>query len=303
MIDFPILQYRPTITDVDIAAVTSYLKSGGFLTEFKHSRGFESLLAERTGHSFSHLFPNGTLTLYAALSCLDLPLGSRIVVPNYTMAATAFAPVAANYDVIFCDIEYPSLCLDYNALIQCIESSSDISAVILVSANGRYPSYPVSDLVEYLDSKNIYLVEDAAQSLGSLCPFTNNHVGCYGVVSSFSFSMPKIITTGQGGVLLTNSSSLSSKLVSFRDFGRNSSGNDIHPNFGLNFKFTDLQAVLGLSQLSQLEDRLKAKKQAFSYLSSNVQSDFLSLLHNDINVTAPGFSRLYPSFEINCMTI
>ena len=63
MIDFPILQYRPTITDVDIAAVTSYLKSGGFLTEFKHSRGFESLLAERTGHSFSHLFPNGTLTL------------------------------------------------------------------------------------------------------------------------------------------------------------------------------------------------------------------------------------------------
>ena len=292
MIDFPLLQYKPTITSVDIDAVSTYLNSGGFITEYKYSRQFESCLAGITGHKHSHLFPNGTLTLYAAICSLDIPVGSKVVVPNYTMAASAFAPIAANYDVVFCDVEFPSLCLDFDSIVDTLERYNDISAVILVSANGRYPSYPVADLRHLLDQKNIFLVEDAAQSLGSLCPFTRDHVGAHGIATSFSFSMPKIITTGQGGIVVTNNASISDKLSSFRDFGRSAGGTDIHDSFGLNFKFTDLQAVLGLSQLSQLNERISAKKQAFSFLSSNVNSKYLSFLPNDLNFTTPWFFEI-----------
>ena len=285
----PILQYRPTVSDVDISAVTDYLKSGGFITEFKKCREFEQALADYISISYAHLFPNGTLTLYSALQVLELPPNSKVLVPNYTMAATAMAPVAAGFDVVFCDIELPSLCLDFDSIRSLVESHSDIQAVILVSANGRYPSYPVKQLSDYLTERGIHLIEDAAQSLGSLCPYTGKHVGSYGSFSSFSFSMPKIITTGQGGVLLTNDPTLSDKIKHFRDFGRDSSGGDYHSQLGLNFKFTDMQAALGLSQLSTLKSRIDSKKASFKYLFDRVSSPFLSLNPNNLNFTTPWF--------------
>jgi perosamine synthetase len=107
--------------------------------------------------------------------------------------------------------------------------------------------------------------------------------------------MPKIITTGQGGMILTNDDSLADKIRLIKDFGRVGGGLDIHDVIGYNFKFTDLQATLGLSQFSQLPSRIKRKREIFDLYNKylcNVDSSHLELLSNDLNYTTPWFYEI-----------
>ena len=130
-------------------------------------------------------------------------------------------------------------------------------AVMHVSINGRVGK--LKELKAFCEEKGIILIEDAAQSLGSF--FEGKHVGTYGKVGSFSFSVPKIITMGQGGALITDDEELYKKICKIKDFGRVSGGVDIHDEFGWNFKFTDLQAVFGIEQMKKLPSRVKRKKE------------------------------------------
>ena len=102
------------------------------------------------------------------------------------------------------------------------------------------------------------MIEDSAHSIGSF--FKKKHHGNFGIASSFSFSMPKIITTGQGGMIVTNNLNLYKKLLKIKNFGRQSDGNDFYSSIGYNFKFTDLQATLGISQLKYLIGGSNKKK-------------------------------------------
>ena len=106
-----IFQYEPMITEKDSKAVSDYLSSGAFITEYKQTREFESKISSFSNSEEAIIFPNGTLTLYAILKCLGIEKGAKVVVPNYTMAATAFAPAELNCEIIFCDVEIPSFCI------------------------------------------------------------------------------------------------------------------------------------------------------------------------------------------------
>ena len=130
----------------------------------------------------------------------------------------------------------------------------------LVTANGRYPKVGIEAFVDLADRYGLALIEDAAQSLGSHYP-DGRHIGSVGKVGSFSFSVPKIITTGQGGCLITNDGELAERLRKLKDFGRAAGGTDIHQSIGYNFKFTDLQACVGIEQMKKLDWRIKRKKE------------------------------------------
>ena len=134
---------------------------------------------------------------------------------------------------------------------------------MFVSANGRYPASEITQFEKLAEENNIILIEDAAQSLGSFYP-DGRHIGCAGRVGSFSFSAPKIISTGQGGALITSDDELARKLRRLKDFGRSGGGNDIHDSIGYNFKFTELQACLGVEQMNKLEWRIRRKKDIYS---------------------------------------
>jgi perosamine synthetase len=109
---------------------------------------------------------------------------------------------------------------------------------------------------------NFYLIEDAAQSLGSR--HKGKHLGTFGEIGSFSFSNPKVITTGQGGALVTDSKELYDKISKIKDFGRPKSGVDYHEIMGFNSKFTDLQAVIGIEQMKKLAWRVERKKEIYA---------------------------------------
>ena len=298
-----IFQYEPEIRTDDIEAITKYLQSGGFITEFKETRSFEKLIAEFCGSKESILFPNGTLTLQSILKQLDIGAGDKVIVPNYTMAATAFSVIEVGAEVIFCDIEWPSLCISKCEVEKIIEEEKgDIAAIMFMPSNGRFPKYEIDDLIQICKANNIYLIEDSAQALGSYYS-DGMHIGTKGIAGSISFSMPKIITTGQGGAVLSNDENLLDRLKKYRDFGRSKGGgSDFHETIGSNLKFTDLQAVLGISQLIRISETIKKKKNNYLLYQKLINNKYLKLLPNNINFTTPWFYELVTEYQTELMT-
>ena len=113
------------------------------------------------------------------------------------------------------------------------------------------------------------MIEDAAQSLG--CKNSDKNLGTYGDIGCFSLSTPKIISTGQGGFVVTNNDNLASKMNMIKNFGRKESGKDNFESFGLNMKFTDLQAVVGIEQMKQLDYRVLKMRQIYDQYYNNLK--------------------------------
>ena len=251
-------QIEPVISSSDKDAISKYLKSGGWITENKISKKFEENFSSLVGANYSILHPNGTLTLSSILLALGIKKNDEVILPNYTMVATANAVILAGAKPILCDISNENLCLDPQKLIKKINKNT--KAVIYVTLNGR--SGCITEIQKICKKKKLYLIEDAAHSIGSF--FNKKHHGTFGIASSFSLSMPKLITTGQGGFVVTNKKVLANKIKKIKNFGRKSDGNDIYSSIGYNFKFTDLQSSLGISQLKNIKYRVKKKRQIFN---------------------------------------
>ncbi len=251
-------QMEPWIGEEERRAVDAYLASGGWLTEFKKTAEFARRVGEYVGSQHAFILTNGTLSLFTALAALGIGPGDEVIVPDYTMIATANAVVLAGAKPVFVDVELCTLCLDLDQVEAAITGRT--RAIMLVSINGRAPDMRRTQ--ELAQKHHLYLIEDAAQSLGSR--WQGKHLGTFGVIGSFSFSTPKIITTGQGGALVTDDDELAGCIRRIRDFGRQRSGVDFHESIGYNFKFTDLQAVIGIEQMKKLDWRVQRKKEIFA---------------------------------------
>jgi len=149
--------------------------------------------------------------------------------------------------------------INFNTLENIADALTDrTKAVIPVHLYGQLAD--VDAIRSAVAGYDVSVLEDAAQSLGSHYP-DGRHIGSVGKVGSFSFSVPKVITTGQGGCLITNDGELAERLRKLKDFGRAAGGADIHQSIGYNFKFTDLQACVGIEQMKKLDWRIERKKE------------------------------------------
>lgn len=278
-------QYAPLITADDTRAVSAYMESGGWITEFELSARFAREIAARVKAEHCVLAPSGTTALVLALSACGIGAGDEVIVPDLTMAATASAPLLLGAHIRFADIDAHTLCLDLDQVESMITSRT--RAVIVVSMNGRAPA----DLPAFADrcrARGIKLIEDAAHSLGST--LGGRPLGTIGDCGIFSFSPHKIITTGQGGAVVTNDEGIAKNLRRARDFGRDVAGADHYITVGWNFKFTDLQAALGLSQLSRLPSLLEARRRIFArYRDRLADVESVVLPATDLADVAPWF--------------
>ncbi|MDG2035185.1 MAG: DegT/DnrJ/EryC1/StrS family aminotransferase, partial [Pseudomonadales bacterium] len=180
-----------------------------------------------------------------------------------------------------------TLCLD----IACVRAAitDKTKAIMFMSANGRYPMLGIEAFERLAAEHGLQLLEDAAQSLGSRYP-DGRHIGTAGVAGSFSFSAPKIISTGQGGCVVTNDDDVADKVRKLKDFGRTSGGNDYHESLGLNFKFTDIQACIGIEQMKKLPWRVERKKEIYRrYQSGLAHIDQITFFAQDLTHTTPWF--------------
>src|SRR3989344_5307270 len=277
-------QMEPWYGKEEKEAILEYLDSEGWLMEFKKTEEFEKEICGFTGAKYCSVLPNGTVTLFLALMALGIKKGDEVIVPDFTMIATPNSVVMVGATPVLVDIDEDSLCLNPDLVAKAITPKT--KAVFHVSVNGR--SGRLAELKKLCREKKIPLIEDAAQSLGSF--FNGKHLGRHGLMGSFSFSVPKIITTGQGGALITDSKKIYEKIEKLKDFGRVKAGVDWHDEIGWNFKFTDLQAVFGIEQMKKLPQRTKLKKDIFSLYKKYLAGvNEVKLIETDLNNVSPWF--------------
>ena len=247
-------QIEPSFGAEEAKALTAYIKDGGWGTEHTKTRELEDVIARFLGAKHVSMTVNGTQALIFALMAVGVQAGDEVLVPSLTMIATCNAVRALGAKPVFCDVN-DGLCMDWS-LAASEKLNPKVKAVIYVSLNGR--SGGLGDLIRDCYERGIHVVEDACQSFGS--KHQGHYLGTLGDIGCFSLSPHKIISTGQGGFIATNSTKLYDGFRSLKDFGRLKAGVDIHPEFGLNGKFTDFQAVIGLEQMKKLHSRILAKK-------------------------------------------
>ena len=287
MSDDFIMQMRPWFGEEEKAAMAAYMAEDGFLTEFKRTTAFEADIAAFTGARHCVVVNNGTISLTLAAMAAGIEAGDEVIVPNYTMIATPNAVKMFGAVPVFVDVEPETLCLDIAKVRAAITPRT--KAVMLVSANGRYPLAGIEAFQALCADNDLILIEDSAQSLGSRYP-DGTHIGLKGAVGSFSFSMPKIISTGQGGALVTNDDEMAARLRRLKDFGRSGGGNDIHDTIGFNFKFTEMQAVIGQEQMKKLPWRVARKKEIYRrYQTGLAGVEQVRFFAQDLEHTTPWF--------------
>jgi perosamine synthetase len=251
-------QMEPCFGDEEADALHAYMKEGGWITEFQRTAEFERQIAAYVGARHAVVVNNGTVSLTLAAIACGVVAGDEVIVPNYTMIATPNAVSLLGAKPVFVDVEPETLCMQHDAFEAAITPKT--RAVMLVTANGRAPLTGIARFEATCKARGVTLIEDSAQSLGSRFP-DGRHAGTAGVVGSFSFSAPKVISTGQGGALVTDDDAIAHKLRRLKDFGRAKGGTDVHDTIGYNFKFTELQACIGLEQMKKLPARVERKKE------------------------------------------
>jgi len=280
-------QMEPWFGLEEKAEINRYLDEGGWFTEFKRTSQFERELAEYTGAKHCVVVNNGTVSLTLAALAVGLQPGDEVIVPNYTMIATPNSVKMLGCVPVFVDVEPETLCLDAALVEGAITPRT--KAVMLVSANGRAPRAGIAVFERLCRERGLALIEDAAQSLGSRFP-DGRHCGLAGEIGSFSFSAPKVISTGQGGALVTNSDVMAARLRKLKDFGRAGGGNDLHDSVGYNFKFTELQACVGLAQMKKLAWRVERKRDIWRrYQQGLAGIPGVALFAQDLAITTPWF--------------
>ena len=284
-IDF-IPQMEPNFGAEEKAEINRCLDEGSWLTEFKRTSLFEGQLASWTGAKHCIVVNNGTVSLILAALAVGLKPGDEVIVPNYTMIATPNSVKMIGCVPKFVDVERDTLCMDITEAQKAITSRT--KALILVTANGRYPKAGIAAFELLCAENRIELIEDAAQSLGSFYP-DGRHMGTAGVVGTFSFSSPKVISTGQGGAIITNSDEVAERAHKLKDFGRTTCGSDVHDSIGYNFKFTELQACVGLAQMRKLAWRVERKKTIYRLYRQQLLCRQVEFFEQDLNWTTPWF--------------
>jgi perosamine synthetase len=280
-------QMEPWFGREEKEALNHYMDEGSWLTEFKRTAEFEQRIAEYTGAKHCMAVNNGTISLTLMALAAGIKSGDEVLVPNYTMIATPNSVKMFGAVPVFVDVEKETLCMDIECARKAITART--KAIFFVNANGRYPKVGIKAFQTMCNEKGLILLEDAAQALGSFYP-NGKHQGTVGLSGSFSFSAPKVISTGQGGAIITNDDEIAIRLRKLKDFGRSSGGNDIHDSIGYNFKFTELQAVIGNEQMKKLPWRVERKKGIYRlYKKCLADVNEIQFFDQDLSCTTPWF--------------
>ena len=243
---------RPVISETIIDKVASVLRSGN-LVQGQYVRLFEEALQDYLGVENAIIVSSGTAALHLALLALDIQAGDEVIVPAFTFPATANVVENVGAKPVLVDISLSDYCLDSARIEGAITKKT--KAIIVVHEFGQ--AGDMGKIVGIARKHNLYLIEDAACAIGTR--FDNRPVGAFGSMGCFSFHPRKIITTGEGGAVVTNDTALAEKIKALRNHGLTSSGANDFSYAGLNYRMTDFQAVMGYYQLSGLEDDIRKR--------------------------------------------
>lgn len=250
--------------DEVVDSVTEVLKRESWWIKGSEVEELEVAIADVTGLEHAVAVNSGSSALYATLESLDVDDG-EVILPSFTYQATPNAVVAAGGKPVFADIETESFALCAEDVREKV--TSDTVGIVPVHFAGDVAA-EIRELREVADDHDLFLLEDAAHSLGARS--SGKLVGSFGDAATFSFAFNKIITTGQGGMVVTDDDQLARSVQEFRVHGRNSDREYV--TWGMNLVMSSIHAAIGVAQIERLDEFIDRRRE-MSDLYSGLLSD------------------------------
>ena len=255
----------------DVSAVTEVIRSAKDWAIGPKIEEFEKVVAGYVGTKHAAVFSSGTSALHALMLAYGFNGEDEIIVPSFSFMATANAPLFVGARPIFAEIEGDTFGLDPEDVEKKITSKT--KAIMVVHYGGC--ACRIKEIKRIADKYNLILIEDAAESLGA--KVGQKKVGTFGDSAMFSLCAPKVITTGEGGIVVTNNKHIYEKIKLIRSHGRletanyfNSSTYMDYISLGYNFRMSNISAALGLSQIKKIEKIVRMRKNNSEYLCSKL---------------------------------
>lgn len=264
----------PQITTSDVSRVTECLRSGWVSGISPYVEEFEKKFAEFCGCKYGIATNSGTTALHLALASLKIGVGDEVILPTFTMIATANAVKYTGAVPALVDSERDTWNIDPEKIEEMVTPKT--KAIMPVDTYG-HPA-DMDRIREVADRHGLYLVEDAAEAHGA--EYKGRKAGSLGDVGCFSFYANKIITTGEGGMLITNDVSLAerAKWLRAHAFGRGGK-HFYHEELGFGYRLSGMQGALGLSQLERAQQSVDTKRR-----NASLYNELLSVLGGKISL-------------------
>ncbi len=244
---------EPYITQREVDYVVEVVRSGWISSEGKFIREFEERFSAFHNRKFGVLVNSGTSALILALRALDLPAGSEVILPSFTIISCALSCVYNGLVPVFVDSEEDTWNMDISQVERQITDKT--KAIIVVHTYGH--PVDMDKIYEIAQKYSIYVIEDFAEAIGS--EYKGRRCGSFGIISCSSFYANKVITMGEGGICLTDDKRIAEKLMSLRNLAFVPEKRFIHYELGFNFRITNVQAAIGLAQFERISEHINKK--------------------------------------------
>ena len=279
----------------DIRSVTSVIKRGSYWATGPEIQAFENKIAEYVGTKYAVTFNSGTSALHALLLAYDIKHGEEIIVPSFTFMATANAPLFVGAKPVFAEIEDRIYGLDPEDVKERITAKTK---AIMPIHYGGCPCL-IRELKGIAEDHKLLLIEDAAESLGA--KIKDNKVGTFGDSAMLSFCQNKIITTGEGGAIVTDSKEIYEKIKLIRSHGRletqdyfTSTGYMDYVTLGYNFRMPTMIAALGVSQIKKIDKVIEMRRERAEYMTEKLSK----IKEITLPIPPPDYFHVYQMYAI-----
>ena len=256
---------KPNIGKEELANVIRAVKSG-WISKGEYINKFEVDFAKYIGTRYAVSATSGTTALHLVLVALGIKKGDEVIVPDLTFVATANAVSYTGAKPVFVDVDENNWCIDPLKIEKAVTRKT--KAIIPVHLYGH--SADMDPIMKIAKKHNLYVIEDAAEAHGG--EYRGRKVGSIGDAAIFSFFGNKIITTGEGGMVITNNKNIAERTMFLRDHARDDKKKYWHKEIGYNYPMTNIQAAIGFAQLKKINKFIAAKRRIFRWYSRHLKN-------------------------------
>ncbi len=269
---------KPYVSSNNIKSINKVIKKGWISSDGPEVEIFEKNFSKKVNRKFSIAVSNGTAALEIAIKALGIKKNDEVIIPNFTIISNAISVIKQNAKPVLIDCDPKT----WNINIDDIEKKINKKTKALMVTHIYSFSNDMDKIIKICKKNNIFLIEDAAEVIG--LKYKNRPCGSFGDISTFSFYANKQITTGEGGMISTNNQIFYKRCKSLRNlcFGLKNRFN--HDDIGWNYRMTNIQAALGISQLKDIETIVRKKMFIGMYYYKKLS------LNKSIYMTPPSIS-------------
>ena len=259
--------FNPSVGEEELRNVEDAIRTNWISSKGKYIPEFEEKFARYCDAKYGVTTTNGTTALHLALACIGIEPGDEVIIPNFTIISTALAVHYLGAKPIFVDVEEETGNIDVKKIEEKITPKT--KAIMPVHIYGH--PCDMDEINELAKKYKLYVIEDAAEAHGA--EYRGKKVGAIGNIGCFSFYSNKLITTGEGGMIITNDEKIYKKAQSLKDLAFGKENRFEHEEIGFNYRMTNIKAAIGVGQMKKINIFLEKKienAQLYNSLLKNI---------------------------------